>query len=349
MLKGAILVAGLLLIMFGAERLVLAATNQQQVTVSCESFYDSPPSALWLRITGCEIDYIGAGYREWRGRIVQMYFPARPVGRTADPARIVATTTDPAVLTLAEGTIGGGRTPDQEQFLVMMLKIVTALRAARVIDGYAKASLLERITSREAIGGLSTPIAPDAIVIDLNRRPRMLGPGAATIAGVMLIGLFAVLQFRRRTVTPRPMPAAPDVTTALSPPTEAAAAIMSATRLRLLLLNLAPDVGADAIEHAPPLGRRDEVIATIGRVLPGIRFDASGEGSSGGPDFLLTVNIGPTDPVYAVVLDARGAPALSIVKRVLEQTGWRAFAAKTGVFINAERLEEPEAVPHTAA
>jgi hypothetical protein len=372
MFKGALLVTGLLLLALGAEPLVHAATNQQQRTITCEAFTEAPPRALWLRITGCEMDYLGAGYRESNGRIVELYFPARPAGRPrTDPARIVAATRDASVLALADGTIGGGGTPDQEQFLVMMLKIVTALRAAREIEGYAKASVLDRVSSTNALSALSTPLSPDAVVVDLHAKPRLVIPAAATAAGVLLLGMFVALRSRRRPEASRPLP--PDAVEEpvmddreqpVIPPQPAAEAVTgdamsvnpepalaAVTRVRLMLLNLPPDAEQDAIETAPPLSRRADVIDAIAGIVPGLRFDASGSASIGRFDFLLTVNIGPTDPVYTAVIDARGPAALPIVRRILERTGWRAFAARTGVFISPDQLDDhaARASGHTAA
>ena len=300
MVKTALLVAGLLLVAFGAERLFYAATNREQTTVTCEAFAQSPPRALWLRVTGCEVDYIGAGFREWGGRIVELYFPARPTGwDPARPAPIVATTRDPNVLALAETTIGDGRAPDQEQFIVMMLKIVTTLRAARVIDGYAKATLLDRLTTENALGGLTTPISPEVVVIDLNAKPPVLVPAAATLGGLALLGAFCALHSKKRATkraagaTERPEPiATPEIARASGasgpidvepdpsgkPPLPAAPAVpapavTSATRLRVMLLNLPPDAGPEGIEAAPPIGPRNEVIATLTRIVPGLRFD----------------------------------------------------------------------------
>jgi hypothetical protein len=365
MAKAALLVSGLLLVAFGSERLFYAATNRQQATVTCEAFAASPPQNLWLRVTGCEIDYIGAGFREWRGRIVELYFPARPAGwEQTRPAPIVATTSDPDVLALAETTIGDGRTPDQEQFLVMMLKIVTALRAARVIDGYAKATLLDRLSANNALTGLSTPISPDVVVIDLNAKPPVLVPAAATLAGVALLGGFFVLRSKRRAAKARApvrtpaaaktASAAPGVEPEHERSTYVAAsrtpppAMPPSMRLRVMLLNLPADAGPEAIEGAPPLGERSDVIALLSRIVAGLSFDAGGTGTINRREFQLTIDVGPTTPIYTVVLDARGAAALQMIKRILEQTRWRAFAARTGEFITPERLNESEPVPVNA-
>ena len=371
MLKGALLLIGLVLFALGAEGLYYAAANRQQVTVTCEAFAKSPPHGRWLRVTGCEIDYLGAGYRERGGRIAEMYFPVRAAGQPENsPAPIVARTTDADVLALAEATIGGGRTPDQEQFIVMMLEIVTKLRAARVIEGYANAALLSRVNAANAVAGLRSPVSPTAVIIDLHATPSFVLPAVTTAAGLLLIGVFFVPRSRRAAVGLPPSQetaigaAGLEAHAGESPsrveeeapasgvaPVRREPALHPSTRLRVMLLNLPTHAGNNAIENAPPLGGRGDVIAALTHVVAGLRFDASGHAAIGRADFLLALDIGATDPVYTVVVDARGGAALPILRRILEATGWRAFAAKSGAFVDADRLEDAAGVPadHTAA
>lgn len=349
MLKGALLVTGLLLLAFSAEPLFHFATNRQQVAVACDAFAQSPPRALWIRVTGCEMDYLGAGFREQNGRIVELYFPARPIDwpRT-QPAPIVATTRDPEVLTLAEGTMGGGRTPDQEQFLVMMLKIVTALRAAREIEGYGQDNVGARLKSRADLAALSTPLAPDAAVIELHARPRLLLPGAAAAAGVLLLGMVAVLRAKRRGAikVASATDAADGQAVAASEPQHAG---HTAPPLRVMLLNLPREAGADAIEHAPPLGIREDVISALTNALEDLRFDGSRTAALEHPDAQVTIDIGTTDPVYTAVVHGRG-DALPVLRRILHRTGWRAFDARSGAFVPADAVESAGAsLDHTAA
>jgi hypothetical protein len=331
-LNGALLVAGVLLLAYSVEPLYHAARNTEQVTVTCDSFAQSPPSALWVRITGCEVDYLGAGFREQNGRIVELYFPARPVGwPKGAPAPLVATTRDADVLALAEGTMGGGRTPDQEQFLVMMLQIVTALRAAREIDGYGEDNVVDRLKTRADLSSLSTPLSPDARVVDLHARPSLLGPGATAAAGLLVLGMLAVLRSKRRGI-------------ASAAPATPRASAREGT-LRLMLLNLPAEAGRDAIEHAPPLGRREEVIAALRRAIGELRFDAAGIANVDQADVELTLDIGPSDPVHTAVVRARGNAAAPL-RSLLERTGWRAFDAKAGEFFEAR---DATTLDHTAA
>ena len=330
-LNGALLVAGVLLLAYSAEPLYHAARNTEQVTVTCESFAQSPPTALWVRITGCEVDYLGAGFREKNGRIVELYFPARPVEwpQTA-PAPLVATTRDADVLALAEGTMGGGRTPDQEQFLVMMLQIVTALRAAREIEGYGEDNVVDRLKTRADLSSLSTPLSPDARVVDLHERPSLLRPGATAAAGLLVLGMLAVLRSKRRAIASAP---------------QMRRASAAEGTLRLMLLNLPADAGRDAIEHAPPLGPREDVIAALTRAVGELRFDDAGIANVHHADVELTLDLGPSDPVYTAVVRARGN-ATALLRSVLERTGWRAFDAKAGEFFEAA---DATTLDHTAA
>ena len=136
LLTFALLSVSILLVALGGEGIYHGVLNRQQMALTCEEFAAQPPGSLWLRVSGCDIDYLGAGYRESKGQIVELFFPMRPAGqaRTA-PAGLVVATKDPEVLAVAQNTIGGGQQPDQEAFLVMMLRIVTMLKVSRESRG----------------------------------------------------------------------------------------------------------------------------------------------------------------------------------------------------------------------
>jgi hypothetical protein len=55
-------------------------------------------------------------------------------------------------------------------------------------------------------------------------------------------------------------------------------------------------------------------------------------------DRSLRIDLGPHDPVPAVVIDARGEAGAALVKEILLMTGWRAFAPKTGLFVSGDEL-----------
>jgi hypothetical protein len=50
--------------------------------------------------------------------------------------------------------------------------------------------------------------------------------------------------------------------------------------------------------------------------------------------------LGPSDPVATAVLDARGRDALAPIRSLLTVTGWRVYAPKRGMFIDAGQLED---------
>lgn len=112
-----------------------------------------------------------------------------------------------------------------------------------------------------------------------------------------------------------------------------------ALRIRgLMLLNLKPSDGADRIEHAPPLGTRDEVIRAAEIAAPGIRFDDAGRGEVGGYDHRVTIDLGNDPSVYTAVVSADGA-GVDIVRALMERQQWRAYAPRAGVFIEPDALD----------
>jgi hypothetical protein len=206
MLQALLLLLGLGLVALGAEKLYYIYANPQQLTMRCVEYARSQPSAVWLRLTECEADYLGAGYRESGGRIAELFFPIRPAGRPrTEPAALVAATSDPEALAIAQAAVGDGRAPDQEQFLVMMKQIVTALGGSREIEGWGRAGMLERMDARRSLASLSSPIEPDAIVLDLHGRPQPTVPALQLVTGALAIGGALLLQRRsRRPATARP-------------------------------------------------------------------------------------------------------------------------------------------------
>ena len=322
MLKFVLAFTGLLLAALGAPDLYRDVHAGQQSTLTCDQFARHRPSSVWLRLTGCELDYVGVGFRESGGRIVELIFPVRPAGRPrTEPAALVVATRDPRALALAQGTIGAGRQPDQEQFLVMMLRIVTTLGAAREVEGLARTGILQRVRARRLLSGLSSSVAPGAVLMDLHARPRALAPAVLAGAGVAMLLIATALALRQRTARGA---------AAAAPPAEA-----SVPRLRVLLLAIPADAGADAIEHAPPLGDAGSVRATIEGHIAGLRFDGDNRGRLDDKDGTIAIDLGPNETVHTAVVDARGDRAAGQLHRLLARTGWRAYAPKSGEFVEA--------------
>jgi hypothetical protein len=335
LLKIALLLVSILLLVMGGEGIYHAAGSRQQVALTCEQITGLPPRTLWLRVSGCDIDYLGAGYRESKGRIIELFFPVRPATQArSTPAALVVATRDADVLALAQNTMGGGQQPDQEAFLVMMLRIVTMLRASREVEGYARSGVIELLRTRRALTGLSAPLAPQVLVLDLHARPHFLLPGIEVGFGLLLLILSLRLLARRspvRTESPEIAPAADEIA---QPPTVPAPRRLPA----LMLLNLDPEADASAVEHAAPLGTRHEVARQMAEVFAGFRVDGEGHGTLRGEDWSLTLHLGAEEKVWTVTADARGDGSIDALETLAGATGWRLFVPKRGVFVDAADL-----------
>ena len=297
LIKIALLLVSILLLAIGGEGVYHAARSRQQLALTCEQFTGPPPGSLWLRVSGCDIDYLGAGYRESKGQISELFFPIRPPAQArTTPAALVVATSDSDVLAVAQSTIGGGRQPDQEAFLVMMLRIVTMLKVSREVEGYARSGVMELLRTRRALTGLNAPLAPEVLVLDLHARPSFLLPGIEAGAGLFLLALSLTL-FRRRS-RGRAKAAA------VEPATDAAMLAGPGPRRlpRLMLLNLDPEADLGAVEHAAPLGSRGEVERRIAEVLPGFRVDPAGLGTWRGEDWSLALHLGGEENVWTVTV-----------------------------------------------
>lgn len=366
MLKLILLVPAAALLVFAGEGIYFAARGRQPVAVGCDQLLRQRPPSPRLLIAGCEINYGGAGYRESGGQVEELFLPARPTSSQALPAPIVIATRDPAAIALARTVLGGGRVPTSEQSLDVMQKVVAGLQVTSVIDGLVRTGFIERLRSRRILSGLAPPIAADAVIVDLRGAPDFLRPGLALLAGALLT-LFAFWPLRRG---PDPADVAPSAApaSALPPPTrrpefassqfdpelgfdelehhDVAPTVQPDTRPtvipvalpRLLLLALDVSSGPEAIETAPPLGSRAEVVEILRGVIPDLAVDPA-RPVLARPDGSVKIDLGSADPVPTAVLDARGEAGVALVKEVLLMTGWRAFAPKTGLFVGPDDLE----------
>ena len=345
MIRFLVLLVGFPLLTIGSEGLYHALRNRQPSVMTCEQFVRERPKAAWLKLTNCEVDYIGAGFRESKGRISELLFPIRPAGQPRNvPAVVIVATRDAGALSIAQGTIGDGQQPDQEAFLVMMLSIVTSLKASSEVDGYARVGIVEALNARRVVSGLAGPVDPSPVVIDLRGRPSIAVPAVEIAAGALAVLVFVFLQMRQRRLrlgagaepaAAAAMAVAPDT----SPAGTGSPATMTPQSLRgLMLLNLPADAGTEAIETAPPLGNKADVVRKLEETLPALGIDDSGRGTFNGPDYTIVVALGTNEPVATVVLDAQGDGALTAVRALLATTGWRVFAPRRGVFVDASQL-----------
>ena len=350
-LRIALLLVSIPLLAHGGERLYLAARSRTQAQIGCEDYLRHRPVSRWLRITGCELDYVRAGYRETGGQITELLFPMRPAGTSpALPAALVVSTRDPQALAIAQQTIRSGSNADQESFLVMMLQIVTVLRASRDVEGVTRGRV-EMLRTRKALSAIRAPLADDFTILDLHAYPRLLWPAIEAAAGAqaLLVFLFLSLTRRRRQKTmPAEEPAGEEsessVEARLRAETPAAEGPFEPPAFRgLMLLNLPESATLADVETAPALGSSDEVRARIGKVLPGIQFNEHGRATYNRPDFSIQFDLGRGDPVYTAVVHLEGDAAARVFGRLIAHTGWRAFAPKRGAFVAVgETVEVPE-------
>ena len=330
-LRVALVLVSLALIVHGSEGLYVGLQSRNLEEVSCEDFHDIGVSSSWVRITGCELDYLNVGYRDgsstpWQrflpnsGQgISELLFPVRARGTDPDtPVKLIVSTRDPVVLALAERTVAGNGNKDQESFLVTMLQVVTAMRASRQIDGMLRGPLAQ-LRGRGAIEAIHAIRADDVAVLDLHERPSTLIPAAEVLAGLLGLALFVSWRRRSRKVQ----------------------AISRVSGPRLMLLNLGPGATTHDIEFAPPLGTQDEVRSLMVLSLPGISFDDSGRGTFTVRAGSVEIDLRADDPVYTAVVTVRGY-ATPAVARLLDETGWQAYAPHPGIFVTSHDLRPSE-------
>lgn len=170
--------------------------------------------------------------------------------------------------------------------------------------------------------------------------------------------------------TPEPRPTPPDqpvpvpASTGSSGKTISPAVDPAAERRRLLpgpstrrfpvpaimLLNLDATAPLSALETAPPLGRREEVIARVRHALPTITFDEVGRLVLPEKDPDLVCELGRQEIVHTLVVRSAGEHGLDLLAALVAASGWRAYVPKLGRFMAAEELRglgEPIA-PQTA-
>jgi len=232
--------------------------------------------------------------------------------------QLVVSTRDPLVLALAEKTFVDTDRDNQESFLVTMLQVVTAMRATKQIDGTLRRPL-HMLLTRGSMSSIPAPLAENFAVLDLHQRPGTLRPALAALAGLAALS-FVVFRSRRA-----------------SHP----GAVSTRTGPQLMLLNLPPLPSPRDIENAPPLGSQDDVRSLMVMSLPGIEFDEQGRGKFTVRSGAVEVDLRTDDPVYTAVLTVRGS-ASPAVARLLEETGWQAYAPKAGVFVGINDLRPGE-------
>lgn len=241
---------------------------------------------------------------------------------------LVAATTGREVLAILQVAHGARRPPDQEAYVGMMRRIAAMLNASNVIEGYARNGAVERSGARRALAGLATPLAADAVALDVRARPSYVRPALEVGMGVGL--LLAAVAWRRHGAAAwrdrAPATTLPDETV---PPRRIPPA---------LLLNLGPSAEAGDLEGAPPLGTRRDVSERLAAIIGALTAGAHGHAVARGPDWVLTLDPGREDPVWTIAVDARGDGSVSALERLARDTGWQIYVPKLGVFVDPRQL-----------
>lgn len=338
----ALLVASIPFLAIGGEGLYHAGLSRHQTTVTCDQLAVEPPRTSWLKVTGCELgEDVAVGNGD--GPIRALVLPVRRTGHSvSEPAVMVAVTRHPEALSIAQEVVGGGGKPDEEARTVMMLRIVTALDAARGLEGYVRRGLLSRSRTRRLLDSVDTILVPGAVVLDVNDRPRFALPGFLAATGVVLLlaGVARLLRPEKRELAgaPETLAAAdaPPPVVAVSPARGIAGPRVSG----VLLLNLQPLEGREAIERAPPLGPRDEVEAAIARAIAGMKFDAAGRGLAASDTGSVSIDLGPGPVAFTAVLEGRGPDVHRAMRAIVADTGWRLYQPKRGTFLEPADLDQ---------
>lgn len=333
----ALLLVSIPLLVHGADGLYHALRSRSQAVISCEAFAQQRPSSKWVRITGCDADYLRAGYRESGGRITELLLPMTAPDVPANaPISLIASSRDPEVLALTEQAVRGDGAANQNAFLLSMLQVVTETGAAREVVGLVR-SPLEMVRARGALDAIRAPLAPNVAVVDLGRRPGPLLPGIAFVAGLQALLMAVILSIRARRRVP---------TEASSPAAEGthAAGVDPARRetpefRRLMLVNLPPNAAAAELENATPLGTQHSVRSALAQVLPGITFNDHGLGQFNQADHTMLFDLGDGPQVWTATVDVTGDAAPEALRDLIMRTGWRAYAPRLGRFITAADLK----------
>jgi hypothetical protein len=336
----ALLLVSIPLLVHGADGLYHSLRSRSQAVISCEAFAQQRPASRWVRITGCDADYLRAGYRESGGRITELLLPmTAPDVPAGGPVSLIASSTDPEVLALTEQAVRGPGATSQNAFLLAMLQVVTETGAAREVVGLAR-SPLEMARTRGALDAIRAPRAPNVVVVDLGRRPGALLPGIAFVAGLQALLLAVLLSMRARRRTPVDRPEG-------APEGIPAVGVDAATRQtpefrRLMLVNLPPNAAAAELENATPLGSQHSVRSALAQVLPGITFNDHGLGQFNHADHTMLFDLGDGPQVWTATVDVTGDSAPEALRDLIMQTGWRAYAPRLGRFITAADLKRDE-------
>ncbi len=331
------------LLAVGGDGLYQGLTNRAPANVTCAQLRQAAPTAAWVRVSGCDILYSSIGYLHKRhalqrvaepgtqGQITDIVFPMVDPGDPSS-APLVVITNDARTIQMV--TAETRRKDSSFAAVVSLLYNIGKPLESGPIEGLVRRGLVAEwgVEDREAISKMGVPLAENFAILDLGAKPSVKRSALLTGGGVLALALsIYTLVPRREDAVPAARPRAPA-------PAPAAPSGKWVGVSRLMLLNLGADAKVADVEHAPPLGSRSSVRATIAELLPGTTFDEGGWGQFTRADYTITFDLGAADDVQTAIVGVQGQPAIVAMRRLLRKTGWRLFSPQHGNFVEPETL-----------
>lgn len=113
--------------------------------------------------------------------------------------------------------------------------------------------------------------------------------------------------------------------------------------MRVVLIDLPPDVDAPDLNAGRPLGPQARVAARIADLLPGATFDADGRGTFRRGNYELAFVLSGDEP-FAVDVEIDRPESITALQRVVEKTGWRVIDPDAPGFVDLEASRQAGAI-----
>lgn len=169
--------------------------------IPCDALASAPPKGVYLRVTGCVVDLVGAAYLEKKKglQVVSSEVIAplrRPNASQGELARIFVSTRDPKALDLVGRMIAYQLHDDR---MAQLFKDQgQALRAKRDVEGLARRGFRDDGSTRSEVERLSKNAGSDFVILDEGRQPELLLPALALALGLAGIAGIVAMALRHR-------------------------------------------------------------------------------------------------------------------------------------------------------
>jgi len=191
-MRGLILLVVLMALAFywGGTNAWVGLKNREVTEISCADYVAHRPDAHWLKLTACEVDFENMAIETDKNqKYTAVYIPLRPAGVTEGQTHIVVKRTDEEMLTLAH------RFNDSQPSEATITK-------ARALDEQAQEGLVQfgidmSDHDRNELDKLGLGLAPDFVIMDHGKQPRLLLGLLALVAGLVPAGFFGRGVYRR--------------------------------------------------------------------------------------------------------------------------------------------------------